>query len=123
VPPEIARLKWNWGAFCLPFWWLRSHNLRQYSIAYAVIAVILRFIPGGLFVRLGLVAAVSIALGIMGHKLAWQNRTFDSVDHYFTVQKAWMAWGIPITVISWGLVAIFVTLLGAGVYFLSHSPH
>jgi hypothetical protein len=50
---------------------------------------------------------VSVYLGLNGHKMAWRNRRFDSLQQYFAVQRAWMIGGFAL----WG-VLLFFALLG-----------
>ena len=104
VPPEIAALKWNWGAALMTWLWCVNHKM----LAYGIGILVLSFIPyvGSI---VGLVALVYF--GINGHKLAWQNRRFDGgLPQYFAVQTAWMNWGIGLALVGFvfGIVgAIF----------------
>ncbi len=114
VPPEIARLKWNWGAFCLPFLWSLSHKL---AWGWAVLAITfasrLPGLLGGLFALVYF--AFAIYLGLKGHTLAWQNRRFPGGEaQYFTVQRKWLGWGIFILILSLpaGLLGIVGSHLG-----------
>ncbi len=79
IPPEIASLKWNWGAFGLN--WLWAMSMKNWKLA------ILCFLP---FFSIGM----PFYLGFNGHKIAWQSRRFDSIDHFFTVQRVWTKWGL-----------------------------
>ncbi len=104
VPPEIARLKWNWGAFFLPFLWSITHNLKWgWSILAITIVSRAHNHIGSLFSVMYI--AVSIYLGLKGHTLAWQNRRFDGgMEQYFAVQRKWLGWGIAVflfTLIAW----------------------
>lgn len=103
VPPEIASYKWSWGAFLLNWIWLCFHGMALWGIALLVFS----FIP-----LVGLIA--NIYLGINGHKLAWQNRRYDSIEQYKKVETAWMRWGIGIVLvgIAFFLMAIIVGSIG-----------
>jgi hypothetical protein len=82
APPEI--LGWNWGAFLLtPFW----------AIAHQVWIGLLCFVP-----YVGWI--MSIVLGIKGSEWAWQNRRFSSAQEFRDVQRAWMLWGVGITLLG-----------------------
>jgi hypothetical protein len=39
---------------------------------------------------------VSIYLGFKGREMAWQNKRWDSVEHFQRVQKQWSFWGVLI---------------------------
>ena len=41
---------------------------------------------------------MSIYLGIKGRELAWQNKRWDSVEHFNSVQKRWSIWGLVVVV-------------------------
>jgi hypothetical protein len=91
---------WNWGAFLLtPFW----------AIAHQVWIGLLCFVP-----YVGWV--MSIVLGVKGSEWAWQNRRFESVEHFHDVQRAWMLWAIGLNVAGAGLAFLIflVVALSAG---------
>lgn len=104
VPPEIARLKWNWGAFSMNWLWCLNHRLTWWGIGILVLS----FIPyAGL-----LTLPIAIYFGISGHKLSWQNRRFDGgMTQFFSVETAWMKWGIGIFVLNLVLVPILAAVL------------
>lgn len=79
IPEEIASLKWNWGAFGLN--WLWALSMKNWMMA------IMCFIPFFSIV-------MPFYLGFKGHKIAWQSRRFDSIDHFFAVQRVWTKWGL-----------------------------
>lgn len=78
VPEEIKG--WNWGAFFLSAIW---------SIAHSVWIGLLALVPYA-----GIIMAV--ILGVKGSEWAWQNRRFESVEQFKTVQKKWAMWGVII---------------------------
>lgn len=95
VPPEIARLGWNWGACFLPFLWSVTHNLKWGVVS--LVPLLLLMVPG-ITGDLSIIATVPFSLyfGLMGHRLGWQNRRFDGgVVQYLEVQRKW-AWGAAI---------------------------
>lgn len=80
VPPEIQG--WNWGAFLLSWIW---------GIGNSVMIALLALIP---FVNLVMI----FYLGAKGNELAWQNKTWDSVEHFKATQRKWALWGVGIFV-------------------------
>lgn len=92
-PPAEVLTGFNWGAFFLNWIWGLGNN----SFITLVILVI-SFIP---FVNL-LTLPVAIWFGVKGNEWAWQNKKWNSIEHFHSVQKMWAAWGIGI------LVATFV---------------
>ncbi len=42
---------------------------------------------------------MNFVLGFKGNEWAWQNRKWDSIEHFKTVQKIWMKWGIGVIVV------------------------
>jgi hypothetical protein len=83
VPPEIQQ--WNWGAFLMTWIWGIGNNVWISLIA------LLNIIP-----YIGWIASLvmSIILGIRGSEWAWQNKKWDSIEHFNLIQRRWMWWGI-----------------------------
>jgi len=79
IPAEIK--KWNWGAFLLSWIWGLGNK--------TYIALLWFIIP--LF---------SIVLGIKGSKWAWQNKRWESIEHFQRVQKIWAWCGLGLVVVS-----------------------
>lgn len=100
LPPQIAQLKWNWGAFGVSFWWLIFHGLWPLAVGWVALSAAVYFLPGGIPVHLGVIYAVQIALGLLGNKLAWQHRSYENIDHFFAVERVWMVWAVVLTIIS-----------------------
>jgi hypothetical protein len=76
VPPDVAG--WSWGAFFLSWIW---------AIGNRTWIGLLALVP-----YLGLIVAV--VLGIKGREWAWQNKRWDSVEHFRRVQRTWSIWGV-----------------------------
>lgn len=85
VPDEIKG--WNWGAFLMNWTW---------SIGNQTWIGLLALVPYA-----GLIMA--IILGVKGSEWAWQNRRFESVEQFKTVQRIWAYWGLGIFIV--GLLA------------------
>jgi len=91
VPAEIK--KWNWGAFFLTWVWGICHNVYISFLAFVpVVNIIVMFI-----------------LGKNGNEWAWQNKRWDSVDHFLETQRKWAKWGKII------FIGFFVIVIGLGV--------
>lgn len=112
LPPEIARLKWNWGAFLLAFLWSVNHKIK-WGWAILVLSLLGRA-PGGIGIIFSVaVLAISVYLGLKGHTLGWQNRRFEGgVAQYLEVQRKWTTWGVAVLVLS--IVVGALGGLGAG---------
>ena len=91
VPPEIMG-GWNWGGCLLGWIWGIGH-----SVWIALLGLIVPW------------PIMEVILGIKGNEWAWQNRRFESVEHFKEVQRKWTIWGIIIIVIgSFVIVGIMV---------------
>jgi hypothetical protein len=75
-PPGVEG--WSWGAFLLNWIW---------AIGNKTWIGLLAFIP-----YIGFIMA--IVLGIYGRRWAWQNKRWDSVEHFQRVQGKWSFWGL-----------------------------
>ena len=93
VPREIQG--WNWGAFLLTWIWGLGNN---------VLLALLTLVP-----VVGLV--MWILLGVKGSEWAWQQKRWDSVEHFRRVQRTWAKWGVIVLLVSCVLGAIFVALM------------
>ncbi len=78
---------WSWGAFLLSWIWAIGNRTWIGLIA--------------LLPYVGFIMA--IVLGIKGRQWAWQNKRWDSVEHFQQVQKKWSFWGVLIVVGIFGL--------------------
>jgi len=71
---------WSWGAFFLSWIW---------ALGNRTWIGLLALVPYVGFV-------MAILLGIYGRKWAWQNKRWESVEHFQTVQRKWSFWGVLI---------------------------
>ncbi len=124
VPPEIARLTWNWGAFFFYRLWCKFHGMTtlaaiMWGSLYAF-RWILRLTSFGSPGTAGLLAAgyliidysLAFYFGFSGHKLGWRNRRFDGgVEEYFKVQRAWMIGGFVWHLVQVGFILWLVSLV------------
>lgn len=89
VPAEIDR--WNWGAFLLNWVWGVGNN---------TFIALLVFVPFA-----GVI--MPFVLGAKGSAWAWQNKRWQSIEHFKTVQRKWAAWGAVAVV---AFIALFIAL-------------
>lgn len=102
VPPAAPGKKtvpdgirgWSWGAFLLNWVW---------AIGNKTWIGLLALIP-----YVGLIMA--IVLGIKGREWAWQNKEWESVEHFQRIQKQWNRWAF----IIFGALLIIGLLVGVG---------
>jgi len=80
IPDEIKG--WNWGAFLMSWIWGIGN-----SVWIALLAMILGLI-------------MSIILGIKGNEWAWQNKTWNSVEHFKKTQRTWTRVGVVLLIVS-----------------------
>jgi hypothetical protein len=80
IPEEIKG--WNWGAFLMSWIW---------GIGNRVWIALLAFLLG---------IIMSIILGIKGNEWAWQNKTWNSVEHFKKTQRTWAVVGVILLVIN-----------------------
>jgi len=97
-PLEVMQMGWCWGAFGLHWIW---------GIANQVWVSFLTLVPCVGF-------GVAIWLGISGHRMAWQKRSFASVDQYRDTMRVWNNWGLGIFIVS---VVLGIIPVGAGILF------
>ncbi len=86
VPFEIRG--WNWGAFLLSWiWGLANNSYIALLCLIPVVNIVMIFV-----------------LGANGSKWAWQNKKWDSIEHFKRVQKNWAVAGfiiLGLTIIIW----------------------
>jgi hypothetical protein len=98
---------WNWGGFLLTWIWGIGNNVWWSFLV---------FIP-----YLGAMVMPWV-LAFKGNEWAWQSRHWESVEHFKRVQRAWMLWGLWITVGLTVLVCIILLFaLGLVVWGLQES--
>jgi hypothetical protein len=78
---------WSWGAFLWNWIW---------AVGNKTWIGLLALVPYVGFV-------MSIMLGVKGREWAWQNKRWESVEHFNRVQRLWTIWGVVIIVGMMGL--------------------
>ena len=100
VPPEIAG--WNWGAFLLGWIWGVGHDVWISLVC---------LMPG-----INIVFA--FVLGAKGNQWAWQNRKWDSVEHFKKRQRTWAWVGLALAILWVLLVLLFIAWM-AWIYWMA----
>ncbi len=95
--------RFNWGAFCLN--WIWGLGNRTYITLIVFPIALLGFIPFlGIIAHLG----VCIWFGIKGNTWAWQNKRWQSIEHFHNVQRKWAIGALTMFIIFVVLVSIIV---------------
>ncbi|MGB7649663.1 MAG: hypothetical protein WBL62_00500 [Gallionella sp.] len=81
---------WSWGGFLLNWIWAIGNN--TWIGLLALVPVV------------GIV--MSVVLGIKGREWAWQNKQWESLEHFNRVQRKWSMWG---AIVVGGIVVIAIT--------------
>ncbi len=90
VPAEIKG--WNWGAFLLNWIWSIGNNVWLGLLCWIPYAgIVMVFI-----------------LGAKGNKWAWQNKKWDSIEHFRKTQRKWMWAGLGVALAYIALIVIAV---------------
>lgn len=78
---SVVSDKFNWGAFFFSWIWGLCNK------CYLTLIIIpVAFVP-----VIGGIASLAMAIwfGVEGNKWAWQNKRWNSIDHFHSVQKKW----------------------------------
>jgi hypothetical protein len=100
APPEISG--WNWGAFFLTWIWGIGNNV---WIAFVALCGLLPYV--GWIISL----VMAIILGVRGNEWAWQNKRWDSIEHFQKTQRTWMWWGLGMLLLQIALIAAVTVLI------------
>ena len=85
---------WSWGAFLLNWIWAIGNR------TWIGLLSLLPYI-GFIF---------SVTLGIKGREWAWQNKRWDSLEHFNRVQEKWSVWGL-VLVLGVAVLGILAAIL------------
>ena len=123
VPPEIARLRWNWGAFFFPILWCKKHGMTTFAALLGGSLLVLRwarrisfFLSPAIYfllvVAYGITyLGIAVYFGLTGHKQGWRNRRFDDVQDYLSCQTKWMWWGFGVNAFL-GIILPILLVMG-----------
>lgn len=110
VPAEVLTGGFNWGAFFLHWIWGLGNKTYLTLVMFATLLVCWIPVVGAL-APLGL----CIWFGMKGNEWAWQNKQWESVEQFHSVQKTWAAWGLGLFIASFVLGIVCGILFGAAV--------
>lgn len=115
VPVELQG-GWNWGAFWFGWLWLVNHKLVGAGIGLLVGSFVLGLIPVVNILAALAGFGVAIYLGIIGNRLGWQNRPFNSVEDFKACQRVWGFWvlGSFLFSVVIGVAAVLLALAQEG---------
>ena len=103
LPEELKG--YNWGAFLLS--WIWGIGNKTYITLLSFLVAFIPFI--GCLAALGM----NIWFGFKGNEWAWQNKHFESVEHFKSNQKKWTIAGIIVTIVSIIVWIFFAMVIGA----------
>ncbi len=94
VPAGLG--EWNWGGFLLTWIWGIGNNV-WWSFLF--------FIP-----FLGW-TVIPLLLAFKGNEWAWQNKRWESVEHFKRVQHIWTMWGWGLTIATTVFIVIIAVII------------
>ncbi len=103
LPEELKG--YNWGALLLS--WIWGIGNKTYITLLSFLVAFIPFI--GCLAALGM----NIWFGFKGNEWAWQNKHFESVEHFKSNQKKWTIAGIIVTIVSIIVWIFFAMIIGA----------
>ncbi|HET8730967.1 MAG TPA: hypothetical protein VFM34_07660 [Moraxellaceae bacterium] len=95
IPDEIRGL--CWGGFFMPWIWGGFNGVRITFLALPGMGILRRLLPRPILIGVSLL--LSIFMLFKGRELAWQNRPWDSAEHFNRVQRRWTMAGLGFAVI------------------------
>ena len=101
---NIIAKRFNWGAFFLSFIW-GIFNKTPITLIIFIFCIFPKSISNIL------ILICSIWFGIKGNTWAWQNKYWESVEHFHSIQKKWAMAGIILIVIMLLFAIIAVEFL------------
>lgn len=95
--------RWSWGAFGLSWIYLSSMKYKWWW-AFLILMGITNGLSKSSDIALSWIGiiiqlAIMIVLGIEGRKIAYENRKWESREHFLKVQRIWDIWGVVFTVL------------------------
>ena len=101
--PDVVAKRFNWGAFLLS--WIWGIGNKTYITLLSFVAGFIPFV-GGL-----VVLGMQIWFGIKGNEWAWQNKRFQSIEHFHENQKKWAIAGVILSIVTTVLIVGMVAAL------------
>jgi hypothetical protein len=103
LPAELKG--WSWGAFVLSWiWGIGNRTWIAFLVFIPLVNIIMVFI-----------------LGARGKEWAWQNKEWDSIEHFQKTQRLWNRWGVALFIIGivvgviYAIIAVAISMLGYGI--------
>jgi hypothetical protein len=103
LPPQIAYMRWNWGAFLFTWLWCFFNGVPVWGVIIIGLAL-LRLYVDLIHLEFGVLISLPISvilflihlyLGCNGNQLAWRNRRFvNGYAEFKKVQWIWTQWGV-----------------------------
>lgn len=90
IPDEIKGL--CWGGFFMPWLWGAFNGVQITFLALPGMGILRRVLPRS--VLMGVSLLLSLFMLVKGRELAWQYKTWDSVEHFNRVQRRWSQAGL-----------------------------
>lgn len=103
LPEELKG--YNWGALLLS--WIWGIGNKAYITLLSFLVAFIPFI--GCLAALGM----NIWFGFKGNEWAWQNKHFESIEHFKSNQKKWTIAGIIVMIVSIIVWIFFAMIIGA----------
>jgi hypothetical protein len=103
LPEELKG--YNWGALLLS--WIWGIGNKTYITLLSFLVAFIPFIGG--LAALGM----NIWFGFKGNEWAWQNKHFESIEHFKSNQKKWTIAGIIVMIVSIIVWIFFAMIIGA----------
>lgn len=90
TPDEVKGL--CWGGFFLPWIWGGFNGVSISFLALPGLGILRRVLPRS--VLFGVSLLLSLFMLVKGRELAWQNKSWESVEHFNRVQRRWTQAGL-----------------------------
>jgi len=110
-PKEVRG--WNWGAFLLGWIWAIGNKswIGVFLGLFAWIIYIVATQYNSEWIGWLISIVISVVLALKGSEWAWQNKRWDSVEHFKGTQKKWRNWGMGAFIVSL-VIGIIIGLPG-----------
>ena len=100
---DIVAKKFNWGAFLLSWIWGLGNKT-----FITLIVFVISFIAMIPFLGWIALLGVQIWFGIKGNEWAWQNKRWDSIEEFHSVQKKWAIAGVILNILFYVIVILML---------------
>ena len=94
VPEELG--DWNWGGFLLTWIWGIGNNV------WLSLLFLIPFLGW---------SVIPFVLAFKGNEWAWQNKRWESIEHFKRVQHIWAMWGWGVTIAFTVFIVIIAVII------------